>query len=289
VTPLLGATPLPAWRPEPDVWLVIGTLGVAYLLAVVRLGPRYAPGPGPAVTRFQVVAFSLGLFTLWLVSDWPVHELGEEYIYSAHMVQHLVFALVGVPMMLAGTPAWMLRLLLAPPRLFRAVRWMSRMLPALVLYNLVLVLTHWPAVVDLTLRNGFAHFLAHTVLVVSSVIVWMPVLSPLPEIPRLFPPMRMVYLFLQSVVPTVPASFLTFGTKPLYPRYELMPKLFGWSVLDDQLVAGLMMKIGAGILLWTVISVIFFRWASEESADAVPRHDLREIDRELTEMGMTTS
>jgi len=289
VTLPLGATPLPAWRPEPDVWLVIGTLGVAYLLAVVRLGPRHAPGPGPAVTRFQVAAFCLGLFTLWLVSDWPVHELGEEYIYSAHMVQHLMFSLVGVPMILVGTPAWMLRLLLRPTWLFRSVRWLGRLLPALVLYNVVLVLTHWPAVVDLTLRNGFAHFQAHSVLVVTSAIVWLPVLSPLPEIPRLFPPMRMVYLFLQSVVPTVPASFLTFGTKPLYPRYAHMPKLFGWSVLDDQLVAGLLMKIAAGLLLWTVITVIFFRWASEENADAVPRHHLSAIDRELTEMGMTTS
>ncbi len=213
-----SATPLPAWRPEPDVWLVIGTLGVAYLLAVVRLGPRHAPGPGPAVTRFQVAAFCLGLFTLWLVSDWPVHELGEEYIYSAHMVQHLMFSLVGVPMILVGTPAWMLRLLLRPTWLFRSVRWLGRLLPALVLYNVVLVLTHWPAVVDLTLRNGFAHFQAHSVLVVTSAIVWLPVLSPLPEIPRLFPPMRMVYLFLQSVVPPVPPrSYLRDQTA--LPRY----------------------------------------------------------------------
>jgi putative membrane protein len=88
--------------------------------------------------------------------------------------------------------------------------------------------------------------------------------SPLPEIPRLAPPTRMVFLFLQSIVPTLPASFLTFGTTPLYRFYEKVPHLWGMSTLDDQQVAGLIMKIGAGLLLWMIIAVIFFRWAGEE-------------------------
>ncbi len=114
----------------------------------------------------------------------------------------------------------------------------------------------------------------------------MPIVSPLPEIPRLQAPLPMAFLFLQSVVPTIPASFLTFGSHPLYRRYESLPKLWGISALDDQLIAGLIMKIGAGLLLWALIAVIFFRWAAAEERRNRPGPGLRDLDRELTEMGL---
>ena len=194
--------------------------------------------------------------------------------------------MVVAPLLLLGTPGWLARWILHPVWLFRTVRWMSRFLPALILFNLVIVLVHWPAVVDLTLRSGLAHFLAHVILVLSAFIIWMPIVSPLPEIPRLVAPLRMVFLFLQSVVPTIPASFLTFGSHPLYRRYESLPHLWGISTLDDQQIAGLIMKIGAGLLLWAIIAVIFFRWAAAEERRNRPGPGLRDLDRELTEMGL---
>ena len=127
---------------------------------------------------------------------------------------------------------------------------------------------------------------AHVLLVVTAFVIWMPVLSPLPEIPRLAPPLRMAFLFLQSVVPTIPATFLTFGSAPLYRRYASMPKLWGLTALDDQLIAGLTMKIGAGLMLWALIAVVFFRWAAAEESRNRPGPALRDLDRELTELGL---
>jgi putative membrane protein len=140
--------------------------------------------------------------------------------------------------------------------------------------------------VNASLHSGLVHFSLHTVLFISSLIVWLPIVSPLPEIPRLAPPLRAVFLFLQSIVPTVPASFLTFGAHPLYKYYESVPHLFGLSTLEDQQLAGLIMKIGAGLLLWMIIAVVFFRWASEEERSNTPRRGLDELDRELTQMGL---
>ncbi len=260
------AAEFPAWEANPDVWLVVGLLAAAYVIAIVRLGPALAPDPRRPVTTAQVVSFGLGIFATWLAADWPVHELAEDSLYSVHMVQHLTFTLVATPLLLMGTPGWMLRAVLGGGRLLHAVRWLARFLPAVILYNLVLVVSHWPAVVDLTLRNGLAHFVAHVIIFVTALIVWLPVLSPLPEIPRLAPPLRMLYLFLQSVLPTVPASFLTFGKTPLYRYYESVDQLFGLSTVEDQRIAGLIMKVGAGFLLWTLIAVLFFRWYSEEEA-----------------------
>ena len=43
------------------------------------------------------------------------------------------------------------------------------------------------------------------------------------------------------------------------------------STLEDQQIAGLIMKIGAGLLLWALIAVIFFRWAADEERQNQPQ------------------
>ena len=280
------AAGIPAWTPHPDVWLLVAALVVGYVVAIERLGPRYAAPGRPAVTRFQLVCFFLGIFALWLAADWPIHDVAEKSMYSVHMVQHLMFSMLAAPLMLLGTPAWLMRWILRPPsRLFRVVRWLARFVPALVLYNVVLVLTHWPVVVNQSLTSAPLHFTLHSVLFVSSLIVWLPVISPMPELPRLPPLARSVFLFAWSVLPTIPASFLTFGAHPLYSAYDHLPKLFGATALEDQQIAGLIMKLGAGALLWALIAVIFFRWAAEEERHNQPQLR-RQMDRELSEMGL---
>ena len=280
------AVAFPSWTPHPDVWLLVGLFAAGYAIAIVRLGPRWAPPGLAVVTRFQVACWSIGVFAMWVASDYPIHDIGERYNFSVHMVQHLIFSMVVAPLLLLGMPAWLMRRLLAPRWLFDTVRTLSRFIPALIVFNVVLVFTHWPLIVNQALESGLVHFLIHALLLVSSLIVWMPIVSPLPEIPRLAPVMQMLYLFAWSVVPTVPASFLTFGSSPLYKFYEHVPHLFGFSTLEDQQAAGLIMKIGAGLLLWMIIAVVFFRWASEEERANNPRHGLDEMDRELTEMGL---
>lgn len=282
----LGAAQIPGWEAQPDVWLLIAGLAAGYWIAVVRVGPRFVSPGRPIVTRLQVTCWVLGVLTTWLAADWPVHVVAERMNYSVHMLQHLLFAMVAAPLLLLGTPPWLARWLLRPgSHVFRVVRSLSRFLPALVVFNVVLVLTHWPALVNESLQSGLVHFTLHVVLFGSSLLVWMPVLSPLPEIPRLAAPVRAVYLFLQSIVPTVPASFLTFGAHPLYKFYEGRLHLWGLSTLEDQQVAGLIMKIGAGMLLWALIAVFFFRWAADEQRRQRPQVR-RDLERELSRMSV---
>ena len=91
---------------------------------------------------------------------------------------------------------------------------------------------------------------------------------------------------IDTYMPSFPAIGRTFGASPLYKFYEHVPHLFGLSTLEDQQAAGLIMKIGAGLLLWGIIAVVFFRWASEEERSNTPKHGLDEMDRELMEMGL---
>ncbi|HEX2273734.1 MAG TPA: cytochrome c oxidase assembly protein [Acidimicrobiales bacterium] len=294
----------PHWHAHVDGWLLIGLIEVAYLWALRRERARRGPGADPPASRRQVAAFSAGVAVLWLASDWPVHDLAEGYLYSVHMVQHLLFTLVAAALLLVGTPAWMARRILgvgrgrAPDgttRRLTVVRGLSRPVAGLIQFNLVLVLSHWPAVVEATVRYHPLHFVAHAVLLVSAVLMWVPVLSPLPEVARARPPTQMLYLFLQTVVPTVPASFLTFGARPLYRIYETLPRLWGFSALDDQQVAGLIMKVGAGFYLWVVIAAIFFRWYAREERQAAHPDDApgddgdvllwEDVEAELRQLG----
>jgi putative membrane protein len=271
------------------VWLLVGLLVAGYATAVVRVGPRVARAGEAVVSRFQVITFGAGALALLVASDWPIHDLGERYLFSVHMVQHLVYSLIAAPLLLLGTPTWMARKLLSPPGVLRTTRALCRFIPATIVFNVVVIFTHVPAVVNTALRHGFVHFLIHALVLVSALIVWMPLVSPLPEVPRFHPLMRMLFLFLQSVVPTVPASFLTFGDHPLYHFYEHVPRLWGISALHDMQDAGLIMKIGGGMVLWTIIAIVFFRWYSDEEGGARGPHGVsRDLDRELRElMGLT--
>ena len=265
-----AAVPFPHWHPHFDVWALIAAFAVLYLISVRR--ERARRPDEEVLTRSQGLCFAGALGVMLVASDWPVHDVAEGYLYSVHMVQHLLLTLVVALLLLAGVPAWMARNVLGRGRRLRAVRTLSRPVFGLIQFNVVLVLSHWPVVVEATVRYHPLHFVAHAVLLASAVLMWMPVASPLPEIRRIKPPAQMLYLFLQTIVPTVPASFLTFNDRPLYRIYATFPRLWGVSALTDQQTAGLIMKIVGGLFLWLIIGLIFFRWyASEERQDKQAR------------------
>ena len=272
---------LPPWTLHPDALAVGLVLQGAYLWALARLGPSAVPPDEPPASRRQVIWFSSGVLVILVASLWPVHDLSERYLLSAHMVQHTLISLVAPPMLLLGMPAWLLRRILAPRPLRAVVRQFTRPFIALVVFNTVIVLTHWPAVMNLMLRHHPLHLVGHLVLFLSATAMWWPVVSPLPEMPTLSYPGRMLYLFLQSIVPTVPASFLTFGTQPLYSFYATAPRIWGVSVLTDQTVAGLIMKLLGGAILWTVLAVVFFKWYVVEQQDGWDELKWRDVERDV--------
>ena len=105
---------LPPWHVHADVWLVLGSVMAGYLLVVYRLGRRVVPRGERPVTPHQVALFSAGMAVLLAGSVWPMHDVAEGYLYSAHMVQHMLFTLLAPPLLLRGTPDWLLRLVLKP-------------------------------------------------------------------------------------------------------------------------------------------------------------------------------
>lgn len=254
---------LPAAHLHPDVILVLGAVWGAYLWAW-KARSRSIPLDMDPNRRKLVTRFSLGMLVLFIASNWPMHDLAETRLYSFHMIQHMAYQLVAAPLLILGMPAWMWRSMLRPAWLMSLWKRMTRPVAAFATFNLVLLVTHWPAVVELSVSNELFHFALHVLVVTSAVIMWWPILSPLPEAPPIVPPLQMMYLFLQSLAPTIPASFLTFGEDPLYKVYATFPRIWGVSALSDMRVAGLIMKVAGGLILWTYITVIFFRWYFDE-------------------------
>jgi putative membrane protein len=277
---------LPSFHVHLDVLLLVAVLQGGYLWALARLRPPGLASDEPGASRRQVAWYTTGVATLLVAAAWPVHDLGERYLLSAHMVQHLMISLLVPPMLLLGLPAWLLRRMVALAPLRWVTRHLTRPFVALVLFNFVIVVTHWPVLVDLMLRQHALHLAGHAVLFGAATLMWWPVVDPLPETPGLSHPGKMLYLFLQSIVPTVPASFLTFGSAPLYRFYAEAPRIWGLSVMNDQTIAGLIMKLVGGLVIWVVIAVVFFRWYGEEQQigwDALKWRDVeREIRTELT-------
>jgi putative membrane protein len=273
---------LPAFHAHLSVLAVVGGVVGAYLAAAAR----HERATGERLEARRRNLFLLGVAAMLLGAGWPIHDLAERYLYSMHMVQHMLFTFVAAPLMLVGMPAWMWRALLRPAPLRAAWAVLTRPLLALIVANGVLLLTHWPEIVELSVGSELAHFSLHAVLFGSALVMWWPVLSPLPELPSLSPPGQLLYLFFQSLAPTIPASFLTFGTEPLYAVYATFPRIWGVGPLTDQLLAGLVMKLVGGAILWAVIAVVFFRWGREESTTGWDALKFRNVERDIrAEMG----
>lgn len=255
------------WVPHPEVWLLVVSVAALYVYAARVIGPKVVPAGTPTVTRSQWRWFVVGVLLLWVASDWPVHDIGEEYLYLVHMIQHTVLTLVMPAAMLLATPEWLARLVLGSGRVDRLVHKLARPVPAALIFNALALLLHAQVVVNTASSNALFHYGLHTAIVTSAFLLWLPVCGPLPEL-RISVPAQMIYLFITSLVPTVPGAWLVFAEGAVYHVYDIPQRMFDISVTTDQQVAGAIMKLGAGTYLWAVITLLFFTWSAQnERAD----------------------
>jgi putative membrane protein len=247
------------WRfqPHPEVWLLVVAVLFSYIYAVRVLGPAVVKN-GPAITTKQRNAFIAGVLLLWLASDWPVHDIAEEYLYSMHMFQHMVLSYFMPPLILLAIPKWMFDAVLGAGRVRKTFNWLAKPVIAGVLFNAIVMITHIPQIVNRSVSNAPLHYSMHVLLIITALLVWVPICGPDRKL-HLQSGGKMIYLFLMSVVPTVPAAWLTFAEGAVYKHYDTAVRVWGLSVTTDQQIAGAIMKTGGAIFLWSIVVFLFFK------------------------------
>ena len=264
---------LPDFHLHADVLAVGLTLAIGWWWLEHRIKHLVSNEAAPATSR-QTAAWYSGIGIMMLAAAWPIHDIAEDALFSFHMLEHLLLGYVVPPLLLVGIPRWMADYTIGRPAISRLIRPFVIPAAGFFAFNLAIVAVHWPVAITWQNTNEWSHLLIHVAFFATALMLWLPVFSPTPAIPQMTTPTKMIYLFLCTIVPIVPASFLTFSDIQLYPSYGDAGLAWGLTAVVDQTIAGIIMKLGGAFYLLGLIGAIWFRWIREE------RH-WDEIEREL--------
>ncbi len=263
-----------SWQADPGVVAGLVVLGAVYTATTLW---RERLQPGARVEPAKVASFGGALLVLVVALTGPIHDLSDYYLFSAHMVQHMLLVFAMPPLLLYGTPGWMLRPLLRDAKLVQLARALTRPAGAFATFNVIIVAWHLPPLYNLAMEQHPFHILGHLLMMTGAVILWWPVLSPLDALPRAAYPIQMLYLFVVGLPMVMVAIFISMADSVLYSYYAAAPRV--WPQLTpraDQHLGGLIMWIPGGMVFLAAISVVFFRWQSAGADDlAIPLADAR--------------
>lgn len=215
-------------------------------------------------TTGQTVAFVASLLVLFGALNGPIHDLADYFLFSAHMVQHMLIMMAFPALLLLGLPAWLLRPVLLGGPQAGAVRTLTHPATAFFLYNVVLIGWHFPALYNWALTDHNVHIVQHLIFIGAATLMWWPIVDPLPELARLGSMMKMLYIFAFGIPMSVVSAFITMADGAVYQWYVDAPRIFGLSALEDQQLGGLLMWVPGMIIYWCVVAVIFLRYSARE-------------------------
>lgn len=223
----------------------------------------------PRVEKRYTVPYWLAIFTIWLAEGTPLHALSEQFLFSAHMVQHILLALVFPPLFILGFPDWLLKPLFRIRFLKRLARILTNPVLAIVLFNGIYSAWHLPGAYQAALYNHDVHLVQHIIMIFTSILMWWPLVTHSSDVPQLPGPIQLVYLFLMSVAEIATYAYVTFNNVLLYEFYARAPRIVAVLTPEyDQILAGIVMKLGSMLVFVPMLVVIFFRWVRNEERRA---------------------
>jgi putative membrane protein len=241
----------------------VGALAGAWASAWLARGER--PGRG------DVTAFASGLFGVLVALTGPLHDLSDHSLFSAHMVQHIILTSCVPPLLVAGTPGWMVDTLLRRLRVTRIARQATRPVAALGVYTATLVAWHLPGPFAVALDFHAWHIVEHLMLMAAATLAWWPVVSRSRSAPGIHYSAQILYLFALGIPMTIVAAMITNAETVLYPFYAAAPRVADLTPLADQRLGGVIMWVPAGLVPLIAFTIQFFRWsAAEPDLDELP-------------------
>lgn len=252
----------PRWSLHPSVLIGVVLLAALYLWGIGPLRRRRALGP-PA-ERWRTLCFFGGLAVLLGSLNGPVHDLSDSYLFWVHMGQHLLLTMVLPPLLIAGVPGWLVEKSVSRKLAGSVGRVLTHPVFAGAFFSVILLVWHTVPAYDLMMRDHRVHVATHLLFVMAAVLLWWPVLSPAPSLPRLSPGVGMLYLFLVQLPMQLLGAIITFADGVRYTWYAAAPRTWGLSPLEDQKLGGLLMWIPGNLWIWGAMSLLFFQWARQE-------------------------
>ncbi|MDP2316013.1 MAG: cytochrome c oxidase assembly protein [Pseudomonadota bacterium] len=259
----------------PDAWLaldlhvsvVAGILAFCwlYLQAVGPWRKKYGWSHAP-VERWRVAAFLLGQLVLFVSLNGPIHHLSDYFLFSAHMVQHLLLNLVWAPLTVVALPPWLIEAALQVPWVNRVATVLSSLKVKFLLYNGVLYFWHVPLLYDSALKYHPVHIVEHVSFMATAVIAWFGLLCTAPSLPRPKPIFQMLYLFVMTIPMKLLGAIITLADDVIYHGYDSAPRMWGLTPMIDQGYGGLLMWLPGGLVLWGSMIYVFARWVESERA-----------------------
>ncbi len=250
------------WHGHPDALLGLALLQGAYLLCVGPLRRRYrlADEADPR----QTANFTAGILVILVALVSPIHVLSDNYLFSVHMLQHVLLTLVAPPLIILGLPEWLIRPLLRPNWSFRLARVATHPVVAFGIFNIVFSIWHVPSLYGTSVNHHSIHVAEHLMFMGSAMLMWWPIVSIMPELPRLTQPLQIGYLFALSVAQIIVFAIITFAKEPLYEFYVNAPRISTISPVLDQQIGAIAMKVASGTLFLVLMIIIFLRWFGED-------------------------
>lgn len=251
------------WHNEP--WLVGGLVFLGWLWAVLAGPWRARLAPGAAFPRGHAIRFYLALFIFYLAVGSPLDQIAERFLFSVHMLQHQLLVYPAAILFLLGVPSWMIDPVLGQPALRGVGKFFTHPIICGLIFTLVVGGWHAPTLYDLALRNKVIHVAEHLMFFGAALFYWWPALSPSKVFPRSSYAVQMLYMVGVLIGMTPVFAYITFSQDILYPTYEYAPRLFAtFSANDDQLLAGVGMKLVGMAVAFGAFTVAFYRWYEEK-------------------------
>jgi putative membrane protein len=256
------------WHTEPFLLITLLGVGWLYALAVGPLRNRIAEG-APFPLR-PCMLFYAGLILTYLAVGSPLDQIGEQFLFSAHMVQHMLLIYCAATLFIFGTPGWLIDWLLRPAWLCKSMNVLTHPACGGLLFTFVYTIWHVPALYDAALHDKRLHILEHWTMFSLGLIMLWPYLTNSERVPRRSYGVRMLSIFLLMVGQLPVFAFLTFAGEAIYPTYVWAPRIINLDPLNDQILGGIIMKVVNMGFSLTILGISFYHWAkSEESDDPV--------------------
>ncbi|HEY9681029.1 MAG TPA: cytochrome c oxidase assembly protein [Oculatellaceae cyanobacterium] len=254
------------WEPVPSIAIGLIAMIVGYLF-----GTKFR-------ITWKTALFILGIAVLWIGLMSPLDELGDEYLFSAHMTQHMILEFIGPVMLVAALPEEMVLSWMKIGVIKAAERILGNPYFALTVATIVMLVWHVPPIYDLTLENETIHIIEHLTFMASGAMLWWPVFKPIPE-GRLKPLPATAYLIVAAFLASILGMIFTMAETPFYAAYanpddhhNLLPLIreqWGLTHLEDQKLGGAIMWVVCTLNFFWALIAVMIEWLKDEGGEDV--------------------